>query len=165
MRKHAEAIAKAKYAETRDPKSCALFYAALGKKALLQVSGNSRPLVFLPQARRSTCSDTCSPCLSTPAAVELLVDSQLESKMAAVVTVQGCLQGNLVCCTWVCNSSAVDVQGLFRSASQAKQADFLARDFRQEKHKQAACKNAFVLLGQHKHELAAAFFILGMFRV
>lgn len=33
----AEALAKARYAETRDPKSCALFYAALGKKNLLQV--------------------------------------------------------------------------------------------------------------------------------
>lgn len=52
-------------------------------------------------------------------------------------------------------------QGLFRSASQLKQADFLARDFKQQKHQQAACKNAFVLLGQHKYELAAAFFILG----
>ena len=54
------------------------------------------------------------------------------------------------------------MQGLFRSASQLKQADFLARDFKQQKHREAACKNAFVLLGQHKHELAAAFFILGM---
>ena len=53
------------------------------------------------------------------------------------------------------------LQGLFRSASQLKQADFLARDFKQPKHQEAACKNAFVLLGQHKHELAAAFFILG----
>lgn len=53
-------------------------------------------------------------------------------------------------------------QGLFRSANQMKQADFLARDFKQQKHREAACKNAFVLLGQHKHELAAAFFILGM---
>ena len=38
VRAQAEALAKAKYAETRDPKSCALFYAALGKKNLLQVS-------------------------------------------------------------------------------------------------------------------------------
>lgn len=53
------------------------------------------------------------------------------------------------------------LQGLFRSSQQHKQADFLARDFRQQKHKEAACKNAFVLLGQHRHELAAAFFILG----
>ena len=34
---HAEALAKAKYAETRDPRSCAMLYAALGKKSLLQV--------------------------------------------------------------------------------------------------------------------------------
>ncbi len=34
---HAEALAKAKYAEARDPRSCALLYAALGKKNLLQV--------------------------------------------------------------------------------------------------------------------------------
>ena len=53
------------------------------------------------------------------------------------------------------------MQGLFRSANQPKQADFLARDFSQQKHREAACKNAFVLLGQHRHELAAAFFVLG----
>lgn len=35
------------------------------------------------------------------------------------------------------------------------------RDFRQEKNKDAASKNAYVLLGQHRHELAAAFFVLG----
>ncbi len=35
------------------------------------------------------------------------------------------------------------------------------RDFRQDKHKDAACKNAFTLLGQHRYELAAAFFVLG----
>jgi hypothetical protein len=29
------------------------------------------------------------------------------------------------------------------------------------KHQQAACKNAFVLMGNHRPELAAAFFILG----
>ena len=53
------------------------------------------------------------------------------------------------------------MQGLYRSAMQRKQADFLARDFSQLKHREAACKNAFVLLGQHRYELAAAFFILG----
>lgn len=40
VRAQSEALAKAKYAETRDPKSCALFYAALGKKNLLQVLFN-----------------------------------------------------------------------------------------------------------------------------
>lgn len=52
--------------------------------------------------------------------------------------------------------------GLFRTGTGTKTlADFLARDFRDASHRQAACKNAFVLLGQHRHELAAAFFILG----
>lgn len=53
------------------------------------------------------------------------------------------------------------LQGLYRSASQTRQADFLSRDFSQPRHQQAACKNAFVLLGNHRPELAAAFFILG----
>ena len=53
------------------------------------------------------------------------------------------------------------VQGLYRSAGQKKQADFLARDFSSAVQRQAACKNAFVLLAQHRPELAASFFILG----
>lgn len=37
-REYAERLAKARFAETKDPSSCALLYAALRKKALLQVS-------------------------------------------------------------------------------------------------------------------------------
>ncbi|KAK9799814.1 hypothetical protein WJX73_002530 [Symbiochloris irregularis] len=54
------------------------------------------------------------------------------------------------------------LQGLFRTAMLQKQADFLQRDFdRHPQHREAACKNAYVLLAQHRHEMAAAFFILG----
>ena len=53
------------------------------------------------------------------------------------------------------------MQGLFRSAQHVKQAEFLGRDFSTVKACEAACKNAFVLLGQHRYELAAAFFVLG----
>ncbi len=53
-------------------------------------------------------------------------------------------------------------QNLFRTAGHSRQADFLKRDFKNEKNRQAAKKNAFVLLGQHRHDMAAAFFILGM---
>lgn len=53
------------------------------------------------------------------------------------------------------------LQGLYRTTNQTRQADFLGRDFSQVKHQQAACKNAFVLMGNHRPELAAAFFILG----
>ena len=53
------------------------------------------------------------------------------------------------------------LQGLFRTANNKKVADFLGRDFSDVKNRTAASKNAFVLLGKHRHELAAAFFILG----
>ncbi len=53
------------------------------------------------------------------------------------------------------------MQGLLRSSQQVKLADFLNRDFKESKNKEAACKNAFVLLGQHRYEMAAAFFLLG----
>lgn len=35
------------------------------------------------------------------------------------------------------------------------------RDVQDEKHRVAALKNAYVLMGKHRHELAATFFILG----
>ena len=59
------------------------------------------------------------------------------------------------------NRPRVRLQGLFRTANNKKVADFLGRDFSDVKNRTAASKNAFVLLGKHRHELAAAFFILG----
>ncbi|RZC84702.1 hypothetical protein C5167_047491 [Papaver somniferum] len=38
---------------------------------------------------------------------------------------------------------------------------FLSRNFQEEKHKAAALKNAYVLMGKHQLELATAFFLLG----
>ncbi|BDA47164.1 probable DmX-like protein 2 at C-terminar half [Coccomyxa sp. Obi] len=52
------------------------------------------------------------------------------------------------------------LQGLFRSAQHKKQSEFLGRAFNNEKDRAAAAKNAFVLLAQHRPQLAAAFFIL-----
>lgn len=40
---HAESMAKAAYSESKDPSTCALFYAALGKKTLLQVPFPPQP--------------------------------------------------------------------------------------------------------------------------
>ena len=54
------------------------------------------------------------------------------------------------------------MQGLLRSSQQVKLADFLNRDFNDSRNREAACKNAFVLLGQHRYEMAAAFFLLGV---
>ena len=56
---------------------------------------------------------------------------------------------------------SVRLQGLFRTANNKRVVDFLGRDFSDVKNRTAASKNAFVLLGKHRHELAAAFFILG----
>jgi hypothetical protein len=52
-------------------------------------------------------------------------------------------------------------QGGPRLPAKRQVSEFLARDFSQEPHRAAACKNAFHLLAQHRHHLAAAFFLLG----
>jgi hypothetical protein len=57
------------------------------------------------------------------------------------------------------------LQGLWRTAhyhsDRAKMVTFLANDFEDAKKRNAALKNAFVLLSKQRHELAAAFFLLG----
>ncbi|KAL7714227.1 RAVE complex protein Rav1 C-terminal domain-containing protein [Entamoeba marina] len=50
---------------------------------------------------------------------------------------------------------------LFRLNKEKKIADFLQRDFTNEKNRIAAVKNAFVLVSQHKYHLAIAFFLIG----
>lgn len=50
---------------------------------------------------------------------------------------------------------------LYRLAKNQVISDFLKNDFQMEKWKIAACKNAYVLLGKQKFQLAAAFFLLG----
>lgn len=49
---------------------------------------------------------------------------------------------------------------LYRTAGDTQMPPFLARDFRDPRHAQAAAKNAYALLGRGRHALAAAFFIL-----
>ncbi|KAH6791585.1 hypothetical protein C2S52_002062 [Perilla frutescens var. hirtella] len=54
--------------------------------------------------------------------------------------------------------------GLFKISKDEKDkplAGFLCRNFQEDKHKAAAIKNAYVLLGKHQLELAIAFFLLG----
>ena len=51
--------------------------------------------------------------------------------------------------------------GLFRAQKNMKMAEFLGHDFTDERWKSAALKNAYVLLGVQRFELAAAFFLLG----
>ncbi|XP_052140399.1 uncharacterized protein LOC127760221 isoform X2 [Oryza glaberrima] len=54
--------------------------------------------------------------------------------------------------------------GLFKISRDEKDKrlyEFLSRNFQEEKHKSAALKNAYVLMGRHQWELAIAFFLLG----
>ncbi|XWS46253.1 hypothetical protein CRYUN_Cryun14cG0048700 [Craigia yunnanensis] len=54
--------------------------------------------------------------------------------------------------------------GLFKISKDEKDkplVGFLSRNFQEEKNKAAALKNAYVLMGRHKLELAIAFFLLG----
>uniref|UniRef100_A0A0D9V1Y4 RAVE complex protein Rav1 C-terminal domain-containing protein n=1 Tax=Leersia perrieri TaxID=77586 RepID=A0A0D9V1Y4_9ORYZ len=54
--------------------------------------------------------------------------------------------------------------GLFKISRNEKDKrlyEFLSRNFQEEKHKAAALKNAYVLMGRHQWELAIAFFLLG----
>lgn len=134
-RAKAEELAKAQYASTRDPAACALLYAALGKKSLLQ--GTS--LVSGAHCRQLDCQDAFLPVQ--------LADSERLGK-----TRRRHLGKTTPCaaCT-----------GLFRVVANKRLSDFMARDFRDPPHAAAAAKNAFVLLGQHKPHLAAAFFLLG----
>ena len=51
--------------------------------------------------------------------------------------------------------------GLFKTVRDQKLVSFLARDFTETENQTAAQKNAYVLMGKHRYELAAAFFLLG----
>lgn len=56
------------------------------------------------------------------------------------------------------------LMGLFKLSKDEKDRvlyEFLARDFQEEKNRAAALKNAYILMGKHRHDLAAAFFLLG----
>ncbi|XP_051144791.1 uncharacterized protein LOC127260850 isoform X2 [Andrographis paniculata] len=56
------------------------------------------------------------------------------------------------------------LSGLFKMSKDDKDkplAGFLSRNFQDDRNKEAALKNAYVLLGKHQLELAIAFFLLG----
>lgn len=51
--------------------------------------------------------------------------------------------------------------GLFKSVSNTKMADFFSNDFKTDRWRQAALKNAFALLGKRRYFDAIAFFLIG----
>eukprot|EP01028_Stygiella_incarcerata_P009236 TRINITY_DN4341_c0_g1_i1.p1 TRINITY_DN4341_c0_g1~~TRINITY_DN4341_c0_g1_i1.p1 ORF type:complete len:2167 (-),score=543.64 TRINITY_DN4341_c0_g1_i1:1575-7592(-) len=50
--------------------------------------------------------------------------------------------------------------GLFKAVKNQKFAEFFSNNFSEDRWKHAAMKNAFALLGKHRYDLAAAFFLL-----
>ena len=169
----AEALAKAQFAARRDAHDCALLYLALGRRALLQVNTHTQP-----RASRRACPMDCAGYL--PTATAQRHGGSLRHMWGAPVAMPSmdalhwgsiwlrcrppCMKrqrakGNLQ------STTAMPLQGLFRSTGQAKLAKFLARDFGDgdagAAGRQAAAKNAFVLISQHRAALAAAFFVLG----
>lgn len=62
---------------------------------------------------------------------------------------------------WYCAMGKLSLlAGLFRTSNEVRVGSFLARDFDSEGGRSAAAKNAHALLSQHKHAMAAAFFLL-----
>ena len=167
-RTQAETLARVLYAVKRDPHDAALFYAALGKTTLLQgecschftvlTVGCCQHMHLSPVVWLLTQLPGVAVCLLKRAGPEMSMLSRCARPATYVVVItheagQHTAQGCRRCVT--CSAP-----GLFRQAGVKKLADFLARDFRQPAARAAAAKNAFVLLGQHRHDLAAVFFIL-----
>ena len=149
-RAEAEAIAKATYAATRDPADVALFYMGLGRKSLLQVSDHGFA-AFMPQPVQYLTVQSCS--ASFGGRCRLSSDSNQPPSASQIL--------NCEKPSCAATEAMTALQGLLRSSQQVKLADFLNRDFSETRNQEAACKNAFVLLGQHRHAMAAAFFLLG----
>ena len=173
VRQLAEQLAKAQFAAKRDPHDCALIYIALGKKTLLQVNHcwthELKRMLYtvlkdcqllqvscnlVGRSAKWGCRDLLYPRISWcfPASYRAGIGQLCTSHLALLYTSLdiGMLKGSMGA-----------MQGLFRSAQHKKQAEFLGRSFDSDKDKAAAAKNAFVLLAQHRPQLAAAFFILG----
>ena len=50
--------------------------------------------------------------------------------------------------------------GLFKAARDTRLAEFLSRNFAEDRHREAALKNAYALMSKHRHAFAATFFVL-----
>ena len=50
--------------------------------------------------------------------------------------------------------------GLFKAARDTRLAEFLSRNFAEDRHREAALKNAYALMSKHRYAFAATFFVL-----
>ncbi|KAI5078412.1 hypothetical protein GOP47_0006083 [Adiantum capillus-veneris] len=92
--------------------------------------------------------------------------SQLRSRMEKLARAQYLLDKSPKRCAllYLALQRKNVLMGLFKLSKDEKDRvlyEFLGRDFSLEKNTAAALKNAYVLLGKHQHDLAAAFFLLG----
>lgn len=92
--------------------------------------------------------------------------SQLRTRMEKLARAQYLVEKNPKHCAllYLALQRKNVLMGLFKLSKDDKDRvlyEFLSRDFLVERNQAAALKNAYVLLGKHQHDLAAAFFLLG----
>eukprot|EP00250_Pteridium_aquilinum_P017322 c23571_g1_i1 orf=63-7415(+) len=92
--------------------------------------------------------------------------SQLRTRMEKLARAQYLMEKNPKHCAllYLALQRKNVLMGLFKLSKDEKDRvlyEFLSRDFLVERNQAAALKNAYVLLGKHQHDLAAAFFLLG----
>ena len=62
---------------------------------------------------------------------------------------------------FVCVDRVKVLAGLYKATQNKPLYEFMCRDFSEQRHRDAALKNAYALLSKHRYSFAAAFFILG----
>ncbi|MCO5603439.1 hypothetical protein L7F22_057589 [Adiantum nelumboides] len=92
--------------------------------------------------------------------------SQLRSRMEKIARAQYLLDKSPRRCAllYLALQRKNVLMGLFKLSKDEKDRvlyEFLGRDFSVDKNRAAALKNAYVLLGKHQNDLAAAFFLVG----
>ncbi|XP_015699102.1 uncharacterized protein LOC102707069 [Oryza brachyantha] len=92
--------------------------------------------------------------------------SQLRTKMEKLARLQYLKSKDPKDCSllYIALNRTKVLVGLFKISRDEKDKrlyEFLSRNFQEEKHKAAALKNAYVLMGRHQWDLAIAFFLLG----
>ncbi|XP_020588907.1 uncharacterized protein LOC110030508 [Phalaenopsis equestris] len=92
--------------------------------------------------------------------------SQLRARMEKLARLQYLKRKNPKDCAllYLALNRLQVLAGLFKISNDEKDKilfGFLSRNFKEEKNKAAALKNAYVLMGMHQLELAVAFFLLG----
>ena len=169
-----ERLARQQYATTKDPHDCALAYVALGKRAVLQglfrSAGNKKARMCARVCVFRGVVGELRGCVCVRARVCVGGGGGRQG----LRTSGAVLERGHPSCPWRCPAAPPLRTRLTtypppnplphtRTLDRGQVSEFLARDFGSEANRTAAAKNAFHLMGQHRHALAAAFFLLGAF--